>query len=364
MAAGDQHLPAVHATPNLRWGILGTARINDRFIEAVGNSDRSTVVAVASRNAEHAVEYARSKGIPQGLSGYQALIDAPGIDAVYVSLPNSLHAEYVIKLGEAGKHVLCEKPLALTSADVAAIRAAALATGVVIQEATATRFQEQTSYVADMVQSGEIGEVCSAQASFGFLLPGGPDIRLQSELGGGALWDLGCYPISYFQAILQENPTYVTGVSKRRSMGVDMTFSAQLEYASGAVVQFVVSMEVPPNRSAQITGSKGMITIDYPWGNPIGAQRVLRIDRMSAQQGTGTFGDDPSVIESESVIFASDDAYFDELVAFEDIILEGRTSPFPLTDSLANTAVLVALHESAASGCRTKVNSSRRPEGR
>ena len=363
MAILDDVTTSAAGGGHLRWGIMGTGRINDRFLEAVAQSRRSVVRAVASRNGDHAVAYARSTGIGEVLAGYQALIDALGIDAVYVSLPNSMHAEYVIKLGEAGKHVLCEKPVALTPTEASAICAAARASGVFVQEATAMRFQEQTRFVAEVVQSGQIGDVLSAQASFGFMLPGGADIRLQPELGGGALWDLGCYPLGYFQGVLQEDPEYVTGVNKRGSTGVDMTFSAQLEYASGAVIQFTVSMESPPNRAAQIIGTKGTITVDYPWGNPIGAKRLVRIDRMSAEQGAGTFGDDPSVIESEEVYFSGADAYFDELNFFEDAVLEGAISPFPLIDSWANTAVLFALHESAMTGHRTRVDLLLRPEG-
>ena len=216
----------------LRWGLLSTARINDRIIDAVNRSDRSTLLAVGSRDAARAQEYAQQHSIPLAFGDYQALLDSNEVDAIYVSLPNHLHAEWSIAALEAGKHVLCEKPLALTVADVDRMTEAANRTGNVLQEASAPRFHPQTAEIASIIASGRLGRILLCQGTFEFTLPAMQDIRLDPEIGGGALWDVGCYPVTFFQAVLGENPNVVYGRAFVGTTGVDLAFAGTMGYAS------------------------------------------------------------------------------------------------------------------------------------
>jgi D-xylose 1-dehydrogenase (NADP+, D-xylono-1,5-lactone-forming) len=155
----------------LRWGLLSTARINERIIDAIFRSDRSTVVAVASRDADRAATYAATHSIPQAFGNYEELITCDNVDAIYISLPNHMHAEWSIAALEAGKHVLCEKPLALTVAEADHMIMAAHASGCVLQEACAPRFHRQTADIASIIASGRLGQILMCQGTFEFTLP-------------------------------------------------------------------------------------------------------------------------------------------------------------------------------------------------
>jgi len=342
----------------LRWGVLSTARINDRMLDAVARSPRSEIVAVASRTAESARDYARSHDIPVALGSYGELADFDGVDAVYISLPNHLHAEWAVRMAHAGKHVLCEKPLALSVQEVDAISSAAEHTGVIVQEACATRFHPQTARVAEVVRSGELGSVVFASAEFAFPLPSTVDIRLQPGYGGGALWDLGGYPVSLFQAVLGANPTHATGHATRGPSGVDLTFAAQLDYPDGACVQFMVSMGSPLARSARIVGTAGTLELSQPWLTALGQVPQVRLTKMTTELGTGTFGDTAGESVATEWAYDASDVYLDELLWFESIVLDGARSPYALSESRWNVAVLCALQKSATQGRRVAVGTS------
>lgn len=342
----------------IRWGVLSTARINDRILDAVARSPRSEIVAIASRTEASARDYALARGIPVALGSYGELADFDGVDAVYISLPNHLHAEWAVRMARAGKHVLCEKPLTLSVQEVDAIRRAADHTGVIVQEACPTRFHPQTARVAEVVRSGELGAVVLATAAFAFTLPAAVDIRLQPAYGGGALWDLGGYPVSLFQAVFGANPTHVTGHATRGPSGVDLTFAAQLEYAGGACVQFMVSMASPRARSARIIGTTGALDLTEPWLTALGEVPEVRMTQMVTELGSGTFGDAAGASVSTEWKYDASDAYLDEVRWFEDIVVDGARSPYPLSESRWNVAVLCALQKSAAEGRRVAVGPS------
>jgi len=181
----------------VRWGLLGTARINRRLIPAMRASSRSTIVAVASRDLPRAEAHAREWGIPTAIGSYDALLNRDDVDAVYIPLPNSLHVEWTLGAVAAGKHVLCEKPLAISPAGVDLIAAAAARTGVVVEEGFMYRHEPLTAAVAALVRDGAVGAVRTIVSGFTYAQGRANDVRLVPSLGGGALWDVGCYPVSY-----------------------------------------------------------------------------------------------------------------------------------------------------------------------
>src|SRR3990170_3418207 len=180
----------------LRWGLLSTARINQALMAPLGSSTRNRLVAVASRIPERGEAYAREWNIPRAFASYEAMLADPDIDVIFNPLPNRLHAEWTIKAAQAGKHVLCEKPLAITVEEVDAIEAAARQAGVVVAEAFMYRHHPQTLKVRELVDGGAVGDLWLVRGSFTFDLTRESDPRLDPALGGGSIWDVGCYPIS------------------------------------------------------------------------------------------------------------------------------------------------------------------------
>ena len=342
----------------LRWGLLSTARINERFIDAVRRSDRSELVAVASRDVQRAKAYADRYDISSSYGNYEELANAADVDAVYISLPNHLHAEWAVRLCEAGKHVFCEKPLALSPANVDQMAHAAHEAGVVLQEASATRFHRQTSDIAEIVSSGRLGRIMFCHGTFEFTLPAAADIRLNTDMGGGALWDVGCYPVAFFQAVLRENPVFAYARAVNGPTGIDLAFSGFLGYESGTAVQFTASMATPTARSARIVGERGSLELDQPWLTSVGAQTTVRQQLMPSAAGAGTFGDDPDQLEVATWDYGPSDVYLDEVRGFEELVLAGSQSPYPLSDSRMNVQVIMALHESARTGQEVPIDPS------
>ena len=186
----------------LRWGLLSTARINKALITPLQISKRNHLLAIASRSQEKADAYAHEKKIERAYGSYADLLADPDIDVIYNPLPNHLHAEWTIKAVEAGKHVLCEKPLALSTGEVDAMAAAAKKHGKVVAEAFMYRSHPKTLKVKEIVDSGELGQLKIVRGSFSFMMTNPDDIRWQPEMGGGGLWDIGCYPLSFTRAAL------------------------------------------------------------------------------------------------------------------------------------------------------------------
>lgn len=334
----------------LRWGLVSTARINDRLLDAVARSERSQFVAVASRNAQRARAYADRWALPLAFGSYAEMLDCQELDAVYISLPNDQHAEWSVRFADAGKHVLCEKPLALSIGEVEAMMAAAERNSVVIQEALATRFHPQTSRVASIIADGTLGRVVFGEGVFDFTMPNTTDIRLDPLLGGGAMWDVGCYVVAFYQAVLAEDPVRASAHAVWGATGVDLAFAGSLMYPSGVCVQFTASMITPVARLARIVGEQGTLTLDQPWLTNIGAPTTVQQQVVRQSMAEGTFGDEPGTIEQTAWDHGPSDVYIDQLSAFEDMVLHGRPSPYPLEQSRVNVAVILALLESARTG--------------
>ena len=333
----------------LRWGLLSTARINERLIPAIASSGRSELVAVASRDQVRAQTYASARAIPRAYGQYEEMLQDRGVDVVYISLPNSEHANWAVRAAEAGKHILCEKPLALRAADVDRMGTAAAANGVALMEAAMYRYHPQTARVRGLVLDGAIGAVRFVQARFCFTLINDPDIRRDPEKGGGSLWDIGSYPISLSRAVLGEEPESVCGWQQTSAAGIDMTFAGQLRFPSGAVLQFASSFAAIPGWEMQIVGSAGMIRLDHPYLNQVGSSATIDLVR-GGPAGGATFGDSTEHLDREQILFEKCDAYRDEVANVEAVLLDGADPAISIEFSRANVAVIQALYQSARSG--------------
>jgi len=249
----------------LRWGLLSTARINRALIKPLHTSKRNKLVAVASRNQATADDYAKENKIKKAYGSYEALLADPEIDVIYNPLPNHMHAEWTIKAVEAGKHVLVEKPIALTVAEVDAMQAAAQKHGRVVAEAFMYRHHPQTLQIINMVNSGALGKVKFIRGSFTFQLSRDGNYRLDPAQGGGALWDVGCYPLNFARTVFGAEPLEVFGWQVTGSTGIDETFVAQLRFPGEVYAQFDCSFALPFIAAMEIFGDEGRLSIPEPF---------------------------------------------------------------------------------------------------
>lgn len=272
----------------LKIGVLGAANIAKQFTDAVRDSQHVAVVAVASRDAAKANEFAALHKVATAHASYEALLADQNVECIYIPLPNSMHAEWTIKAANAGKHVLCEKPLALNLVEAKAMYAAARKNGVMLLEAFPYYFQPQTGVMMDLIRSGAIGKVRSVQASFGFTLPppgvgssSSPagNIRLKPELGGGSLTDAGAYPLSLIRLAMGCKPIRVLAhPTMDAQSGVDIAMMATLFYADGRMAQMSCAMNVANERYATIMGTNGTLETEYinHAGVPLPSQMRIR----------------------------------------------------------------------------------------
>jgi xylose dehydrogenase (NAD/NADP) len=271
----------------VRYGILGAANIARSFTRGMAGSAVASVDAVASRGAEKAAAFAKEMGIGRSHGSYEALLADPEIDAIYVPLPNDLHAEWVVRALEAGKHVLCEKPLAMTGTEARQMFAAARANDRCFAEAYPYMSQPQTLQLREMLAAGAIGRVQTISAAFGFSIctpegastttPG--NIRLDPARGGGALLDAGTYAMSFIRIAAGERPTRVLAAAKFTHSDVDQTVTATLEFAGGAMAQLSCSFSTAFHRHAVVVGETGVIETSYSNHAPAEGGLSLRVKR-------------------------------------------------------------------------------------
>ncbi len=248
----------------LNIGVMGCGNIARQFVAAVAASSHVRVAAAASRDAAKATAFANRFSLARHYGSYEALLADPALDIVYVALPNNMHVEWVVKAANSGKHVLSEKPLALTGAEARTMFAAARANQMMLLEAYPYWFQPQTRDMLDLIHSGAIGEVRHVQASFGFNLQGGQgNIRMVPELGGGALLDAGSYAMSLIRLAIPEAPERVSAHSTMATSGVDIATSATLMYSGGRTAQLFCAMNLGYHRVATILGSNGVIETEF-----------------------------------------------------------------------------------------------------
>ena len=323
----------------LNWGLLSTARINRALITPLRASKRNQLMAVASRTQESADRYAREWKIPRAYGSYGALLADPEIDVIYNPLPNHLHPEWTIKAVEAGKHVLCEKPLALTVEEVDAMQTAAREHGRVVAEAFMYRHHPQTLRVQELVKSGSLGTLKLIRGSFSFLLSREGDIRLDPAIGGGSIWDVGCYPISYARTIVGANPLQVFGWQVTGPTGIDETFVGQIQFDNNIYAHFDCSFVIPFHSFMEIVGSEGKLNIPSPF-------KPETDEKIYLTRGNKT----------ETIKIKGQELYLGEVEDTADAILLGREPRISLEDSRANVAVISGLLESARSGKPVSIN--------
>lgn len=322
----------------LRWGLLSTSRINRVLLPALRDLERHEVRAVASRQPERARAYARDWAIPHADVSYEALLAREDIDVVYVALPNALHAEWTINALEAGKHVLCEKPLALSVTEVDAIMAASRRTGRRVAEAFMFRHHPQTHAIRRMVAGGDLGEIRTIRAQFGFTLDRPHDIRWVRGLGGGVLWDLGVYPLAFARAVLEQEPVAAFASTVLDEHGVDVDVAAIVEFA-GSRLTFDCSFRTPYRVGLEIVGSEGVLRVPVPY-RP-GPSECLELTKRN--------NTDPVSIPVAGTI-----ACQGQLEDMARQVLDGEPPALPLEDSRANVRATQALHMSAAEGRRVQ----------
>jgi predicted dehydrogenase len=330
----------------VRWGLLSTANINRRLIPAIRASQRGSLKAVASRSQDSANAYAAAWNIPRAFGSYQALLDSGEVDVVYISLPNSLHAEWTIRALEAGVHVLCEKPFALTLGEVDAMIAAARSTGRVLAEALMYRHHPQTKLIGDWVRSGRLGELSLVRSVFSFDLvdaPGHDDnIRLQPETGGGALWDVGVYPISAAQYVMGGPPEWVTGYEVLGDTGVDVSFHAQMHYPGARVAQISASFRNPYQTQLEIIGAAGRLLCDDSFRIGVDGQLCALLFY-------------PADGEPQDIPVPLTELYLGEVEDMHAAILDGRPPYLTLEETRNHVRTTLALYRSAQTGAPVMV---------
>ena len=253
----------LNSMSRIRLGIVGAGHIAGSLASVSQQFKNAEVIAVASRDQNKADAFAKSHGIPKSYGSYEALMADPEIDAVYIATPNSIHKENAIAAAQSGKHILCEKPLATTVGDARAMFAAAEANGVHLIEGFLFRFQAQTQEVLHRLQNGDFGDVLTVFGGFGFTLTDPANPRWDPALGGGAMWDVGVYPLNLVRAIMGKPPTRVTASAMLTELKVDRTSTALLEYDDGRTATIWCSFEASPLRHAQIVGTKAAVEFTY-----------------------------------------------------------------------------------------------------
>jgi xylose dehydrogenase (NAD/NADP) len=317
----------------LRWGFLSTANITKALLDPLRTSKRNELLAVASRSQEKADEYARKNKVKRAYGSYEDLLADPAIDVIYNPLPNHLHAEWTIKAVQAGKHVLCEKPLALSLDEVDAISTAAAHYGKVVAEAFMYRTHPQTLEVQEIVTGGKLGKVKLVRGSFTYMATDPDNIRWIPEMGGGALWDIGCYPLSYTRSLLGMEPLDVFAGQVIGMTGVDEVFVAQLNFPEDVYAQFDCSFKIPYHTFMEIVGDEATLIIPKPF-TP-GKLEKLFLTRAG---------------KTETISVKGTELYIGEVEDMADAVLLGKSPRVSLADSRSNIAAILALFKSAKTG--------------
>jgi xylose dehydrogenase (NAD/NADP) len=317
----------------LRWGIIGPGRIAPRLVRALSKSQRGELVAVASRDAERAAGFASEHGIGRSFGSYEALLRDPEVDVIYVALPNQLHAQWTVRALEAGKHVLCEKPLALSVNEVDEIIVATQRAGRTAVEGFMYLHHPQTIRAVELARSGALGRLELVVGTFSFFLTHPNDPRIDPQMGGGSLWDVGCYPVSFARHVAGSEPDRLSAFARFDERGVDRTFVGQLHFPDGLLGQFDCGFSAPDRERVEIVGSDATLVLEAPFlPDPDGPAPAVTMWR----------GRDPTPIEVASV-----DQYHAEVEDLMAVILDGAQPRLSLASSRGNVASLVALDRAA-----------------
>ncbi len=324
----------------MRWGVLGVAKIAvKKVVPAMQRGELCEVTAIASRDPAKARQAADELGIARAYGSYEELLADPEVEAIYNPLPNHLHVPWSVKAAEAGKHVLCEKPIALSVEETRHLIEARDRTGVRIGEAFMVRTHPQWLRARELAQNGAIGEVRAIVAAFSYFNRDPANIRNVVEWGGGGLMDIGCYPIQISRFLFGREPSRVTGMIERDpEMGVDRLASGMLDFGAGQAV-FTCSTQLAGFQTVHIIGTKGRVQVEIPFNAPPDHPTRIFIDNGIDPMGTG--------IRAEQ--FAICDQYTIQGDEFSRAIRDGGEVPTPLEDSIRNMAVIEALFRSETS---------------
>jgi predicted dehydrogenase len=315
----------------LRWGVLSTARIGvEKVIPATQQGDRCEVVAIASRELAKAESVAKRLGIAAAYGSYEALLASPDVDVVYVALPNHLHAEWTIAAARAGKHVLCEKPLAMSSVEAQETVDVCRDAGVVLMEAFMYRLHPSWETARRIVAQGRLGRLQTVQSWFSYYNADPGNIRNILKYGGGALMDIGCYSINLSRMLFGEEPSGVSAtVVRDPQTGVDIVTSAILEFGEG-VATFTCSTRCEPDQRVHIYGSRGRLSIEVPFNIP--TDRPVRLFLAS--------GSSLPTDQAETITVAAANQYTLQAERFAAAVLDGAPVPTPPEDAVANMRVI------------------------
>jgi predicted dehydrogenase len=314
------------------WGILSTARIGARLLKGADGTEDAEVVAVASRNAAKAQAFADTHAIARAHGSYEALLADPGVEAVYIPLPNAMHVDWTMRALEAGKHVLCEKPMDRRPQQVAAAFDLAAERGLILSEAFMWRHNPQTARLRALLDGGAIGEVRLVRACFSFMLAHEVDVRLDAALDGGALMDVGCYAVSGARFVTGSEPLSVSAEVVTGPTGVDLRLTGLLRFDGDVLATIDCGLDLPSRSELEIAGTEGRIVVADPW-HAIEPQIVV-------ERG----------FEREIVELTAGDSYRLEL---EDMAAAIRGERAPLlgrADALGQARTIEALYRAAAEG--------------
>lgn len=318
----------------VRWGLLSTANINRRLIPAIRASQRGELVAVASRSQKNAESYAAEWDIATAFGSYDEMLDSEAIDAVYIGLPNHLHAEWTIRALQSDLHVLCEKPFVLSLKEMDTVIQVARDMGKVVAEAFMYRHHPQSKIVGQWIREGRLGEINLLRGAFTFKMGGDQNVRLVPEYGGGSLWDVGIYPLSFAQYVFGGAPSLVSGFQTLGTSGVDMTFAGQMRYPGGGLAQISSSFRSPFHTEIDVVGSQGRLNLTRPF--------------VGVEESVVTFF--PEQGEPQTLDVPAKELYLGEVEDMHSAILDGAEPYISLEETRDHVRTALALYASARSG--------------
>jgi predicted dehydrogenase len=333
----------------VRWGILSTAKIGrTKVVPGMMKNPLCQVVAVASRHEEAAQRMASELGIERAYGSYEALLADPDIEAIYNPLPNHLHVPMTLAAAAAGKHVLCEKPIAITADEAEQLKQAS--SQVLIAEAFMVRHHPQWQRAREIIRAGDIGELRSIQVIFSYFNVEPDNIRNRPDIGGGGLLDIGCYAVVAGRYFFEAEPVRAIAlVDQDPTYGIDRTTSALLDFGTGRQLTFTVSTQSVPFQRVQLLGTKGRIEIEIPFNAPPDRLTRIFIDDGSAHGG----------LSARAIEFPVIDQYEQQGVAFSRAIRGEGTFTYGLEDALMNMRILDAIRHSAETGAWELISVSR-----
>lgn len=333
------------STKKVRWGILSTANIGmAKVTPGIMASPHSEVVAIASRDLGKAQEAAAKLGIPKAYGSYEELFADPDIDAIYNPLPNHLHVPMTVAAAKAGKHVLCEKPIALNAADAEALRQCP--PDRIVLEAFMVRFHPQWARAREIIRSGELGEVRAINAVFTYFNADPANVRNQADIGGGGIMDIGCYPITAARFLFEGEPKRVVSLVERDpNFRTDRLASVIADFGGGRQLSFICSTQTAGHQRVQVLGTKGKLEVIIPFNAPANERTAITVDLGGSLDG--------SLARRE--ILPAVDQYTEQAEAFALAVLGEKPLPWGIEDAIASMKVIDAVFESEKTGAWAEV---------